>query len=738
MPASTLGEAERRYTVRDLFLVGLIAGVFYEIASSQGAGEAEPLAWLAAVVLPLALYKKGFDVDRLRYSFSLSFLVIVAYLYVFFILVLGIPGTPRAVAILLTPIAVVHLVAKASDLLSARRSRRGVGVRVPFSKRLRISLFKLDKLLITFLVVGSVMLVVFLVVPVLIMLWNAFITPPGTPFYENFHQIFTARKYVRLYTIGDTPWTFEQRGNLTVLVVDGVNHGILLNSLINSVIVTAVATVLGTLVAFVLARYDFPGKTFMRILAIVPLFITPFVNSYVIKLLFSPTGPLSWITTRLLGYAVEIDGLAGVTIAQIMAFYPIVYLNAYASFLSIDPSMEEQAENLGARGLRLFTSVTLPLALPGIAAGAIIVFIFSLEDLGAPIVFQEDRLMSYQIYSAFTSETGIVSPEMAALGFVMLFLAIVSFIAIRNYVSMRSYAMISRGGRWKPRERRLGWKGILAVYLLLLPLIIWTAMPQIGVVMLAFGLMPPTQFQIDPGSATAFYFLELFRNPNIFMYIRNTITYALTAVAIATTLSIIIGYSVSRTRIRFITPALDTLATIPIAIPGLVVALGYYFFFANVFRDTPLDPTTGPTIFQAWAVLIIAYSIRKLPFIVRSVFAGFQQVHEALEEAALNLGATRRKTVFGIVLPLITAYILSGAIIGFIYISTEVSTSITIGGLRPDQAPMTFYMKNIYQGGQVVGVQYVAAMGVLLILFQLVAILVIILGLKQRHAFIGA
>ncbi|MCE4600514.1 MAG: iron ABC transporter permease [Desulfurococcales archaeon] len=726
-----------RYSPRHLLLTGLIAAVLYYLfVEVAGVGEGEYIAWLLAVLLPVLMYYRGLNVDRMKHSFGLSFLLMIGYIYTILVLLLRIPGIPRAVALLLFPLVVAHATSYLAGLRGVRGAR--AGVRVPFRKRVRSTLFKLDTIIIAFLVIGSLILVVFLVVPVLLMLLNAFVTPPGTPFYENFVRIFTGRAYVKLESLGDTVWSWQVRGGTRVLVVDGVNYGILLNSLINSTIVTSVATLLGIIVAFVLARYSFPGRTLVRLLAIVPLFVTPFINSYVIKLLFGTTGPISWATLHLFGFAIEIRDLAGVTIAQIMAFYPIVYLNAYSAFLSIDPSMEEQAENLGSRGLRLFTSVTLPLALPGIAAGSIIVFIFSLEDLGAPIVFQERRLMSYQIYSSFTSQTGIVSPEIAALGFVMLFLAVASFLAIRNYISMRSYAMISRGGRWQRRERRLGAKGLAAVYLLLLPLIIWTAMPQIGVILLAFNVMPPTQFSLNPGEASAKYFLELFTNPNIFIYIRNTLAYALTAVAIAVTLSIIVGYAVSRAKIRVITPTLDSLATIPIAIPGLVVALGYFYFFSDFFKNTPVDPTIGPTLFQAWIVLIIAYSIRKLPFVVRSVFAGFQQVHEGLEEAALNLGASRRKTIFGIVLPLIFTYIISGAIIGFIYISTEVSTSVTIGSLRPDQAPMTYYMKNIYIGGQLAGIQYVAAMGVLLILFQLLAILVIIVGLKQSYAFIGA
>ncbi len=733
--ASPVGEP--KYKAKHLFMLGLLGALIYYAAFLAGVrGWLVTLSgWLVAGVLSLLVYIAGLDTHKIKYSFGLSFLVMIAYIYDVLILLLRLPGLPMAVGILLFPLVVVHM---SAYLAERRRQTVTVEVRIPWRKRLRMSFFKLDKVILTFLIVGLTVLVVFLVVPVLMMLWNAFITPPGTPFYENFVRIFTSPRYVKTNTAGDVAWTWQLVGGHRVLVIDGTNYGVLLNSLINATIVTSVATILGIIVAFVLARYRFPGKTLIRLLAVIPLFVTPFINSYVIKLLFGMTGPISMITSHLFGFLVDVRGLAGVTVAQIMAFYPIVYLNAYSAFLSIDPSMEEQAENLGAKGLRLFASVTLPLALPGIAAGSIIVFIFSLEDLGAPIVFQERNLMSYQIYSSFTSQTGIVSPEIAALGFVMLFLAVASFLVIRNYIGMRSYAMISRGGRWTPRERKLGWKGLLAVYLVLLPLIVWTMMPQLGVIMLAFNIMKPTEFSINLHTASAKYFLELFTNPNIFMYIRNTLTYALTAVVIAIVLALMIGYAVSRTRIRILTSTLDVLATIPIAIPGLVVALGYFYFFADLFSNTPLDPTSGPTVFQAWVILIIAYTIRKLPFVVRSIYAGYSQVHEGLEEAAMNLGATRLKTIAGIVLPLIVTYIVSGAVIGFIYISTEVSTSVTIGSLRPDQAPMTFYMKNIYIGGQLAGIQYVAAMGVLLILFQLAAIVLIILGLKQSYAFIGA
>ncbi|MEZ0393647.1 MAG: ABC transporter permease subunit, partial [Desulfurococcaceae archaeon] len=143
------------------------------------------------------------------------------------------------------------------------------------------------------------------------------------------------------------------------------------------------------------------------------------------------------------------------------------------------------------------------------------------------------------------------------------------------------------------------------------------------------------------------------------------------------------------------------------------------------------------TTFQAWSVLIISFSVRRLPYVVRSVYAGFQQVHVNLEEAAMNLGATRSRVVFGVVFPFILSYVLSGAILGFVYMATEATTSLMFGGLKQDQAPLTYGLYMYAIKATATGVQEAAAMGALLIAVQLAAVLIIVYVLKQRYAFIG-
>lgn len=702
------------------------------------AGSADAVLWLASLVSAGVLYLLGYDYRWVKFSSGMSFLAVFTLLYDFFTLAIGAPGPPRAVAFFLTPLLAVaaggYLREKVLYLRQAREARRGT---VSLARRVRSALYELDPLMWFFLLFGTAFLVTFLVAPLAFVLVNAFRAPAGGAWYSNFQRIFTAREYVRLETLPGEQFAFDiPLDSEKLLVVKGINYGVLVNSLILSLVVTAAATLLGVIVAFVLARYTFPGRELLRILSLVPLFVTPFVNSYVVKILFSEYGPISALTSALFGWKLRIDGLVGVALAQIISFYPIVYLNAYSAFLNVDPSTEEQAENLGARGFTLFRSVTFPLALPGIVAGAIIVYIFSLEDVGAPLIFQEWNLMSAQIFRGFVTQTGIVTPESAALGIVMLFVAVMGFLAIRNYVGMRSYAMISRGGRLVSRQRPLGFAGKLVVYLVIFPVVLLTSFPQVGVFLLAFNVMPPRGFEINLEAFTLDYFSRLFLDPGVFTFIRNTLVYASLSVALALTVAIMVGYGVSRIRVSWLSNALDTLATVPLAIPGLVIALGYYYFFTTLFSGTPLDPASIGA-FQAWVILVIAYSVRKLPYVVRSVYAGFQQVHVGLEEAAMNLGATRARVVFGVTLPYVISYVFSGAVLGFIYMATEVSTSITIGGFNPSQAPMTYYMMNVYKGGSPVGVQIAAAMGVLLILIQLAAILTVVRVLKQRYAFIG-
>jgi len=576
-------------------------------------------------------------------------------------------------------------------------------------------------------------IIFFLILPVVEMLIVGF-RYEGHFSLHWFKSIFTDSYYINL----DPRGTFYTVTDKYILVT-GVNFGVIINSLLVAISVTAITTVIGISFAYIMYRYSFPGKNVFRILLFIPLLVTPFVNAYVVSFMFNPRiGPFNYLLHDILGILPKplwIDGLVGVVLAQSIAYYPIVYLNAYASFVNIDPSLEEQAENLGSKGFKLFRTVTLPLALPGIAAGATLVFIFSLEDLGAPIVFQASLgkyLISYEIYSAITQETGYVSPEKAALSIILLAISLTAFFLIRKYVGLKQYAMMSKGGRWYVRTFKPKWWQYLIIYAIMLPVLLFTIFPQAGVFMLAFSeSWSRTPY---PQGFTFAHLAEIVTNPDVKLYITNSIVYSISAVILIVIISILSSYAANRFR-GVLAPVIEALTVLPLAIPGVVIAMSYFYFFSSVF---PLDSSLNPISvnFNPGPLLILAYSIRRMPFTARSIYAGIQQVHVSLEESAMNLGASRWKAVTKVLVPLIAMNVIGGSLLSFVYAMSETSVSITIGALEMTKAPITAFMKELIVSAAA-SVHLAAAMGVFLIVIQITAIVISNIITKQRYAFIG-
>ncbi len=586
-------------------------------------------------------------------------------------------------------------------------------------------------------VIGYFSLIGFLVLPLLSMFAQAFLYQSKASLYW-FWSIISSTDFFSLEATGGRMWEVR-RG---ILILWGIDHGIFLNSLSIAFNVTLACCLVGVLLAMVMGRYNFPGKRIFQVILLIPLLATPFVNAYVIGKLFNPrNGLINWILNgvlHIIPWQMDIDGLFGITVAQTLAYYPIVYMNTLATLNSIDPSLEEMAENLGARGLKLFRTITFPLIVPGLAAGAITTFIFSLEDLGAPIGFVgaranplSRRVVSYQIYNSFAEAlTGGISPKTAALAVLILIVTSLSYVVVRWYVNRRSYAMLSKGGRWATRTRTPKPHIRIMIVVFLVLLVMLAAMPQIGTVILATSNWAtsgtlPTMFTTD-------YLKTLYLNTEVKGAVLNSLLYSGVAVVIMILVGSSIAYLVSKRDIPG-KDILDTLAIIPIAIPGISLAIGYFLFFSDVFHGTILDPLVDPAL-----LLICAYSIRRLPFTTRSVGAGLQQVDKSLEESSMNLGANRSTTFFKIVLPLIISHIINGAILGFVYSMSEVSASVTLGGLREDRVPITYFISQIVYGAAATGsVSIGAALCVLLMAVQITAMAVSNFILKQKSSFLG-
>lgn len=575
---------------------------------------------------------------------------------------------------------------------------------------------------------------IFMVIPLLSVVYLAFFTY-GTFSLFWFQLIFTNPTFfpititgkdafpflsVNIYTTGRL---FYQAGDALYLV--GIDFGVILNSVSVALIVALISTIVGTVLAFIMARYEFPAKTVFRTALLVPILSTPFVGAIGIQRMIGENGVLNMLfyeTLHILPAKIVLDGFAAMIFVQTLSFYAIVYLNAYSAFVNIDPSLEEQAENMGSKGLHLLRTITLPLALPGIEAGAILTFILSVEDLGTPIVFQTSqasKTLTFQIFNRIFAPTGEIDPLAPALGLILLVIAMSGFIVIRKYVLLRRYAMISRGGAWHPRVRRIGGAKLALVYAFMLCLLAVALIPHTGVILLSFAEY--WGWTILPARFTLQNYGIIFTDPAITPAIVNSFLYSFAATTLITVVGTGAAYVIDRKRIPG-KGLIDMLVTMPVAIPGIVIGIGFF----TTFLRTPLSPVINPV-----PLLVLSYTIRKFPFTVRAAYAGLQQTPVELEEVSLNLGAGRLRTFLRIAIPLIGINVLAGGMLSFVYSMSEVSTSLILGGVNPSYAPMTWKIKDVLtQVGA--GPFYAAALGVLLMAVQLVVIVISTRILKQR------
>jgi iron(III) transport system permease protein len=449
------------------------------------------------------------------------------------------------------------------------------------------------------------------------------------------------------------------------------------NSLLIGVAATFVTSLISIPLAYLMVRYEFPGKGLMQSIILVPLVMPPFVGAIGMKQLFARYGSFNLLLLQLNLIKSPIDwfggGFFGVILMEALHLYPFLYLNIAAALANIDPTLEEQAENMGSSGFHLFRTVTLPLILPGYLAGSIIVFIWAFTDLGTPLIFDYRKAVPPIIFSMVKDIW--VNPMGYALTVMTLVVSVVFVLFARRYLGRKSYEMLGRG-HIVPRVRRItGWK-LPLVYLLLIFMVFWALVPQLSVVITSFA--DEWFLSVLPTKWTTSYYQTVVTHPNTVSSIVNSLKYSVVSTCIDLVLGVLIGYLLARRKFPG-KDLLDSISMLPLSIPGIVIAFGYVAAFSN----TPLDPFIDPTI-----LLILSYSVRRLPYTVRAAFSGFQQTSVSLEEASLSVGASPVRTLMAITAPLIMANVLAGGVISFSAAMMEVSDSLILA-LREEYYPIT-------------------------------------------------
>lgn len=404
--------------------------------------------------------------------------------------------------------------------------------------------------------------------------------------------------------------------------------------------------------------------------------------------------------------------------------YPILYLNLVAALANVDPAMEEAAENLGCTGFRKFRKVTLPLIMPGLFAGGTIVFIWAFTELGVPLMFEFNRVTSVQIFHGIKDIGG--NPFPFALVAVMLLSTVILYAASKYFFGRDNHAMMPKatslgGPKALPPLRALACTAFFALITLV------AVLPHIGVILVAFST--DWYDRILPTGWTLAHFDAALGHNLTLPSIQNSLKYASIATLIDVVLGVAIAYVVVRTKLPG-RQILDAMSMLPLAVPGLVLAFGYLAMTQEGKLFGFMDPKVDPLL-----ILVIAYSVRRLPYVVRSAAAGFQQTSETLEEAAHNLGCPPLRTLRKITIPLIAANLTAGAMLAFSFAMLEVSDSLILAQKQED-FPIT---KAIYELYQLLGEgRFVAsALGVWAMVFLGVTILgaSLILGKKLGAIF---
>lgn len=495
---------------------------------------------------------------------------------------------------------------------------------------------------------------------------------------------------------------------------NAVQNPIIRESIFNSFNLAFTATALTAVIAIPLAilmvRYTFPLKGLISGLLLLPMIMPPFVGAIGMKQMLSRFGSVNLLLMDAGLISAPIDWLGsssfwGVVVVESLHLYPIFFLNTSAALANIDPSFEHAALNLGASRTTVMRRITLPLMTPGTFAGAIIVFIWALTDLGTPLIFEYRRVMAVQIFDRVTDISG--NPEGHALVILTLAFTLLCFLGAKRILGSTA-STASRGSAISQEKPLSAVKGLIAVSAVLIFVLI-SSIPHIAVILSSCS--EKWFMTVLPTGYTAVYYDKALGHELTLPSIRNSIFLSLLSTSADIVLGTAIAWLLCRTRFRG-RNMLDAFVMLPMAIPGLVLAFGYLAGFSG----TILDARTNP-----FPLLVIAYSIRRLPYMVRTAHSGFSQVDETLEEAALGLGASRFKTFMRITLPLISANILAGAILAFSFAMLEVSDSLILA-LREQFFPIT---KAIYQlqGRIEDGVPMASALGTWSMLFLGVSLL---------------
>ena len=461
----------------------------------------------------------------------------------------------------------------------------------------------------------------------------------------------------------------------------------LINSFKVTISATAITLILGVPLAYFYNMYEIKGKTIVQIIIILCCMSAPFIGAYSWILLMGRSGLITQTIEGIvhnLGAFMNMAQLAKFKMPSIYGFngillvlsfqlFPLVFLYVSGALKNIDNSLLEASENMGCSGARRFFKVIIPLCMPTILAATLLVFMRAFADFGTPLLIGEGyKTFPVEIYNQYFGEVGTDKNFAAAVSVIAIVITAIIFLVQKFAADHFTFKM----NALHPIERKKA-KGIFNFFIHAYTyiLVFISFMPQIYVMYTSF-LKTSGKIFVKGYSLNSYVKIS----KDLWRAISNTFAIGGLALIIIIVLAILIAYLVVR-RKSWVNELIDTLSMLPYIIPGSVVGIALVI----AFNRKPLV-LTGTAI-----IMIVALCIRRLPYTIRSSVAILQQIPLTVEEAAISLGSSKLGAFFKVTVPMMANGILSGAILSWVTIITELSTAIILYNVKTMTLTLAIY-----------------------------------------------
>ncbi|MBR2765025.1 MAG: iron ABC transporter permease [Blautia sp.] len=503
--------------------------------------------------------------------------------------------------------------------------------------RLERRKFFSDPILVSMIVILIVFLALFILYPLLMLLLDSVFTE-GKVTLDVFRRVLSMQRFRKAFT----------------------------NTLVLGFIVGLASTLIGLLFAYVEVYVKVRTKVLEKLFGVVsmlPVVSPPFVLSLSMIMLFGRSGLIT--RTLLHIYDADVYGLKGIAIVQTLTFFPVCYLMLKGLLKNIDPSLEEATRDMGATRWKVFTSVTLPLLLPGLGNAFLVTFIESVADFANPMMIggSYDTLATtiyLQVTGSFDS-TGA-----AAMSVVLLSLTVVLFLIQKYYLERKTAATLTGKAS---RERMLITDKSVTIPLTIFCTLV-AAFVTLMYIMVPFGAL----FTLwgRNYSLSLKWFQYMFKTSGLIAF-RDSIVLSLIAAPLTALLSMVIAYLVVKRKFKA-KGFIEFVSMLAMAVPGTVLGIGYIRGYANgLFRTGVMQGLYGTGL-----ILIIVFIVRSLPTGTRSGISALRQIDKSIEESAYDMGANSARVFTTVTLPLIKDSFFSGLVTSFVRSITAISAFILL------------------------------------------------------------